>query len=333
LVTGAGGFVGSAVTRELVSAMRHQQASFWDGAAVEHVVAVLRPEGSLARLEELGPSDEWSVEYADLTVPMEARALLRRVQPRAVLHLAVDRQLHQELAPEAQQSLYLAPLETLVTALAEVGGERFIHTSSVWVLPAGAHLDETSPLEPRLPYAHVKARADALLPLLGQRTGVPWINLRLFNMFGRYEAESRLLPYLADSLSRGRPALLSSGEHIRDYTDVDDVARAYRLALRADTTACDAVYHVGSGSGTRIRDFAWWVAEQVGDPSLIHFGAHDTPDQDCPVQVANPSKARQSLGWEAQTPARAGIERTVDWWLARWGRPSRAILTTQRGGT
>jgi dTDP-glucose 4,6-dehydratase len=328
LVTGAGGFVGSAVVRELVRAVRQEYPRLWSGATVDHVVALLRPGGSTARLEALAPSTEWSVEQADLAEPAQMLDLLRRVRPCAVVHVAADRRIFQDLTPEDLQRLHLAPLETLFTGLAEVGGERLVHTSSAWVLPAGERLDESVPPDPRSPYALAKTCADELLPTLGRCMGISWINLRLFNVFGRYESERRLLPYLVDRLSQGKTALLSSGKQVRDYTDVDDMARVYRLALQVDEQACGSVYHVGSGRGSSIRHVALQVAEQLGAPGLVRFGSNDTPDQDIVCQVANPSRARQNLGWEPRISLEIGIEQTVAWWLARWQRPTRAATAS-----
>ena len=67
LVTGAGGFVGSAIVRRLVA----EGARLSDGTPVEHVVALLRPEGSAARLDELVVDGRWSVEP---TSPTETRS-------------------------------------------------------------------------------------------------------------------------------------------------------------------------------------------------------------------------------------------------------------------
>ena len=80
---------------------------------------------------------------------------------------------------------------------------------------------------------------------LGRETGVPWVNLRLFYLFGRYEPASRLLPHLVHNLARGRPVELSSGRQVRDYTDVDEAAGAYLRALRVEEAAARTVYHVG----------------------------------------------------------------------------------------
>lgn len=319
LVTGAGGFVGSAVVRALVGSAAGKESTFSDGSPVEHVVALLRPGGSHSRLAGLPTSGRWSTASADLTDRPAVLALLRRLRPRAVLHLASDRAIHEELDDGEQRRLHLDPLQTLFDGLADVPRSRVVHTSSAWVLPPGRRLDESSPSAPRSTYARAKARADDLLPLLHERTGVSWINLRLFNLFGRHEQESRLLPYVASRLLSGRPAKLCSPELVRDFSDIEDVARAYLAALAVGEEACGTVYHVGSGRGVSIWDFASSVAEVTGNAHLLRFASRAAPDAHLPCQVADPDRAIRILGWKPAGALEKHIGGTVEWWADRWG--------------
>lgn len=305
--------------RALMGGAAGREPTFADGSPVEHVVALLRPGGSESRLAAIPTSERWSTGSADLADRPSALALLSRLRPRAVLHLASDRAIHQELDEREQRRLHLDPLETLFEALADVPGARLVHTSSAWVLPPGRSLDETTPLAPRSAYARAKARADDVLPLLHDSTGVPWINLRLFNLFGRHEQESRLLPYVASRLLSGKPAELCSPSLVRDFSDVDDVARAYLLALGVGEEACGTVYHVGSGAGVSIWDFASSVAEVTGNAHLLRSGSRAAPDAHLPCQVADPRRAVRILGWQPAGALEKHIRETVEWWADRWG--------------
>lgn len=320
LVTGAGGFVGSAVVRLFVRSLSETQPNFSDGAPVKRVVALLRPGGSRERLQELPTVGSWSIEYADIASRSELQDVLRRIRPRAILHLAFDGVTYRDPQEAEGYLVNVAPLETLFESLAGVPGARLIHTSSAWVLQAGDRLDESARLELRSVYAKHKAQAERLLPILHEKTGVNWINLRLFNIFGKYENPSRLLPYLVSRLTQRKVAALSLGDQIRDFTDVDDIARVYLTALQADESACGTVYHIGSGCGTSLREFAMTVAEVTGNANLIRFGTSETRDEDMPCLVADPARAQRILGWSPPSDLEMCIQRAVRWWLERCGR-------------
>ncbi len=312
LVTGAGGFVGSAVVRRLVRG----GGELWDGSAVERVVALLRPGGSPARLQVLRPGDHWEIERADVYDGGEVREVLRRVRPRAVVNTALSGEVY------SGKAVGHAPLATLFAELAALGGERVVHAGSAWVLEPGVGLDESAAVDPRSPYALHKAEEDGLLQSLGEQSGVGWINLRLFNIFGRYEKPSRLLPYLVSRLSRGEPADVSHGDQVRDFNDVDDIAEAFVQALGAPVSVCGALYHVGSGRATTVRAYALAIAAVAGDPKLIRFGAGETPDQDLPSLVADPARAQRVLGWQPEHSLEERLRDATEWWLARLQRPA-----------
>lgn len=318
LVTGADGFVGSAVVRRLVRDSAAGTLRFDDDSPVTHVVALVRPAGPLYRLRAaLQTPSRCSVECADFTDSAALRGVLQRWQPRSVMHIAMHRSAYKDESDEVRRRVIDVPLEEMFSGLEGQPGTRIIFTSSAWVLPSGDRLDEDTPPQPFTVYGRNKLRGEQLLPALQARSGVDWMTLRLFNIFGRYEASYRLLPYLVDRLWQGQTATLGNADAIRDFTDVDVVAGAYVAALAASAGACGATYHVGSGRGITIREFATVVADIVGHPELICAGALETPDGKVPFQVANPERARRVLGWFVASDVLSDIRSAARWWVER----------------
>ena len=310
LVTGGGGFVGSAVVRRLVGALDAGTLRFADGSLVRRVVALLRPGGSDERLRELPRNGAWSIERADLADATSLRAAVARAAPRAIVHAAL---------PDGGAADPVATLEVLVRSLAGVPRSRLIHTGSAWVLAPGDRLGEDAPVDPRSAYARAKLREDEALPAHAAAAGVEWLNLRLFNVFGRYERPARLVPYLVAQLVRGETAQLSHGAHVRDFTDVDAAAGAYEVALHAPTESSGRLYHIGSGRPTPARELALTVAEQLDGVHLLRFGTARTPDEELPSLVADPTRARDVLGWSAPSNLEETLRDVVAWWLDRLG--------------
>ena len=322
LVTGGGGFVGAAVVRRLAAVLADRPLRVGGDAIARHVVALLRPGGSRERLRDLPPEGPWSVREADLTRPDDVRALFEATRPVAVIHTALERAAFAERWEQQHEPLVRVPLEAVVAGLARAGGGRLVHTGSAWVLPGGAALDEDTAEQPASPYARAKALEDRLLPEVAERHGIEWLNLRLFNLYGRYERPERLIPYLVACLVHGEPADLSDGNHIRDFTDVDLVSEAYVRALEVPPGAAGRLYHIGTGRGTSIRALASVVAEVTGGAHLLRFGRKATADGEVPVQVANIDRARRALGWDPPDDLAERVRGVTRWWLDRFGSRS-----------
>jgi nucleoside-diphosphate-sugar epimerase len=316
VVTGAGGFVGSAVTRRLVDWVATGAARFWDGEPVTAVCAMLRPSSSAERLETVAAEPALMIERVELSDTARLLATLGRQRPKAVLHLAFDPSGFAPQDDAGWRANHLAPLRAIFAALAG-RTTRVVHTGSAWVLGAGTGLAEDATVAPLLDYARAKVKLDAAMAPLEAEFGVPWINLRLFNVFGRYEAPHRLLPHLVESLRHGVRPRLTHGDQLRDFNDVDDIAEAYRLALVAPAEMCGRLYHIGSGRGMTVRRFAEVTCEAMGVPHKIDYNVATTRDQDVPALVCDPSLAMERLGWRPNRDQEGRISAAVAWWLAR----------------
>lgn len=321
LVTGAGGFIGSAVVRNLVRAMESRQLKFADGSDVEKVFALVRNSSFPQRLQELSKSQHWSLVHTDINDQSAFRQTLENTRPRVIMHLALESIVFTNIAEEEMHRVNVAPLESMFKYLSRVPGSRLIHTGSAWVLEPGIDLAEDTDVYPHSPYAKAKIILDKLLPELQARYGVDWINLRLFNVYGKYESDQRLMPYLVSTLPYGKKAKLSHGNQLRDFNEVDDVSEAYALALRAGINACGQVYHIGTGHGLTIREFSKIVAEVTGNSDLINFGTTETPDQNLTALVANPSLAQKKLGWSPPRSPEEKIRQAAEWWMKYYNVP------------
>jgi nucleoside-diphosphate-sugar epimerase len=123
-------------------------------------------------------------------------------------------------------------------------------------LPADAALEPTSP------YAASKAAACMLAVALAAQHQLELCYLRIFSAFGEGQHESNFFPSLRRAALSGEDFPMTSGEQVRDFIPVEDVARAILAAARMPGVepGRPRMMNVASGRPVALRDFAqdWW---------------------------------------------------------------------------
>ncbi len=302
-VTGATGFVGARLTRELVALGAEVTALSHDDGTGEWRLG--DAAGAIRSVE------------TDLGDPVSARAALAAADPETVFHLAtyyaVDNDVDlaemidtnvKAAAVVVAASAGLPSLEVLVNTgtCAEYGDFR-------------GQADEDTRVDPNNVYASTKAAQTVIAMQLGRDLEVPVTTLRLYNMYGEYEKPSRLVPHVALSLHRGREVRLTAGEQAKDYSYVGDVVRAFLAAGARPAAAAGEVFNIGSGSTVTMRELVEEIARHFpGSEELVRFGALPYRADEMWFQGTSAEKARRLLGWSASTPLSEGIASVVAWY-------------------
>lgn len=253
-VTGAIGFVGGWLQAELREA----------GHAV---VPAPGPEelditdrAGLVRWFDAGQPPDAVVHLAGMAFPPDARA-----EPAEAFRVNVA---GTAALFEALRALGLTP-PVLVTGSSEVYGAP---------RPEDLPLSEVSPVAPRQPYAVSKLAQEAVAVEAGMRYGFPVVVTRSFNHTGPGQRPVFVVPALAlRVLAVGRreaDAVTAGNVDVRrDFSDVRDVVRAYRLLLEraasVGTGMTPEVVNVGSGVAVSIRELIERLCAIAGvDPTL-----------------------------------------------------------------
>ncbi len=241
-------------------------------------------------------------------------AALDAAQPNVVFNLVAAGIGPTGEDPETLVAGNAGIVASLMAALEGRTGVRVIHTGS-WSEYADPIADtpvsEEHPMAPSSGYGAAKAGASLLGAALSRRLGIPFLVLRLFNVYGPGEAPHRLLPYLVTQLTGGDPADLTVGTQIRDFLYVGDVVNAL---LVATTTELETeVFNVATGVGTAIRDIARMTAAELNaSATLLRFGALEGRRDEPATIVGDPSRFAKATGWSAQTSLADGVRRTVE---------------------
>ncbi|MER7579977.1 NAD-dependent epimerase/dehydratase family protein [Kitasatospora sp. NPDC097691] len=303
LVTGAFGFVGNAVVRRLVE------------AGHEVVALTHRPPG--APLPELPVAD---VVHGDIRDEQAVASAVRGVH--AVCHLAALTRVRESFEmPDEYHDVNVNGTAALLAALpGRAATDRPVvvlgSTAAIYGAPDQQPIGEDVVPAPGNPYGISKLAADELLKLEGERGTVRAVSLRCFNIAGSVGGvadadDSRIIPK-ALAVAAGRyPHLEMNGDGsaVRDFVHVDDLARAYVLALHAGKFAHRS-YNVGATPAS-MREIVDAVEQVTGRPVPV---VHRPPQPEPPRLVADLTRITAELGWK---PERSGLQDLIrDGWAA-----------------
>ncbi len=301
LVTGATGFIGSALVQRLLA----------DRIGVTCLVrARTRHSGALAALDGARVIESPSFSAAHLG------AALAGVSADVVFHLA-SYGVHQADRDSAQLlEGNVSFLCDLLEATSSWRVQRFIYSGSCaeygFPVPEGKPIPETHRLRPASMYGAAKAVTFLCGSALAARLATPFVALRLFGAFGVHEAPLRLAPYLIRHLTLDQPVVLTPGDQVRDLLYEDDVVDALIAAADGGAVQPGEVFNVCSGRATRVREVGEMVARALGKPlGLLQWGARPHRADEPLWQVGDNRRFTAATSWRPRITVQEGIERMV----------------------
>jgi UDP-glucose 4-epimerase len=317
LITGAAGLIGRPTARLLAE----------EGHEV--LATDLRPAPATDR--RLGPAidrlpqpvdpraltgEHPRIRWLRLDVRQRARvmAAFAELRPDAVVHLAARHFIPWcDRFPAATLRTNVIGTQNVADAVRELGGTRLVFASSAAVYgPSAERLGEDHPLDPDDIYGTSKATCERLLELAVRRDPeASVVVLRLFNAVGPGDPHPHLVPRLISELGHdGRRVRAGNLSSVRDYIAVEDVARAVRAAVRSERSGL-TVANVGTGVGRSVAEVVQALGALVGRPLEVVSIPARRRAVDRPFLVADPTRARELLGWEPRVAFEAGLARTL----------------------
>jgi GDP-4-dehydro-6-deoxy-D-mannose reductase len=321
LITGASGFAGGFLARGCA-------------LAGDAVVGVSR--------SGLIPDGCGEGRAVDLLDGDAVRTIMREVRPDVVYHLAALSSVGRSWdEPSRTLGDNVAIAVNVLEALRlEASGARTVWASSCEVYgdPGQLPVNEDAALAPANPYAVSKTTGDLLARVYADAHGLDLIRARPFNHAGPGQHSIFVLSSLARQaaetiLAGAGPLRILTGnpDTRRDFTDVRDVARAYRLLA---VHGAPAVYNISSGRSLSASDQVQLLRELLAPIGIEHVV---DPDRVRPHEVTDLYGSHDRLtaatGWEPEIPLRQTMSDTIEWWrrrLAGDAERRRATLNPRR---
>ena len=300
LITGASGFVGRHLRTHLV-------------AMGDEVHTTDRRDGG----PDLGDTDAVTALFAD-------------VDPDVVYHLAgqsdVGASWHDPMASVEANTVGTA---VVLLAARRTGVGRVLAVTSADVYGQVAEddlpLDEHAPLLPVSPYAASKAAADMLCLQAHLGFGQDVVRIRAFNHLGPGQNPNFVAPALASRIvdnerTGGEIVPVGNLSPRRDFTDVRDVARAYRLL--ADRATPGEVYNVCSGRSVAVSDIAERLVALAVRPMRLDVDPALVRPVDLPVLRGDNQRLTAATGWSPEYDLDRTLADLLDDYRDRASAPS-----------
>ena len=302
LVTGAAGFIGSQVTRQLVAS----------GDVVTGLV--LRGE-NLARISDVGRSVD--IRECDLADFEGVARLVSEVRPEAVIHLAWYA-VPGRYWNATENLACVAQGMNLAAVLADNGCRRLVAAGTCaeydW---DHERLDEhETPCRPRTLYGAAKHALYLVLDQFCSLKSIEFAWVRYNFIYGQGEHPGRLVPSVIEKLSAGEDVACTQGLQKRDFLHVEDVASATVAVLKGDV---QGAINIGSGQPVTVRKVVETLARLIGGKGRPLFGKLEANPDEPAALVPNVSRLRNEVEWRPKWSLEDGLRGTVDSWRVRGG--------------
>lgn len=307
-VTGASGFVGSWLTRELL-----------DAGAI--VVALVRDTNRPGLRNDSRSLGKLVLRTGTVDNYVSVSEVIGAYLPEIVFHLAAQSQ-----AGAAKRDP-LATLETnvrgtwnVLEAARQNSVGRVVVASSdkAYGTSSDLPLRETHPMHGRFPYDVSKSCADLISGMYAQTYGLPVAMARSANVFGGGDLNfSRLIPDLVRTTIRGeRFVIHSDGKFVRDFVYVRDVVRAYLLLgekLQETPQISGEAFNFGCDEPVTVLDVVEKVLSLMGVTDLRPI-IKDQASSEVRESYLCSDKAKRLLGWTPSFHLEQGLRETIAWY-------------------
>ncbi len=346
LVTGAAGFIGSAVARRIIRETPHEVLVF----------DKLTYAGNLASLAPIAADPRYGFVRGDICDASAVRAALKTFQPDWVMHLAAESHVDRSIDGPGEfiqtnlVGTYVMLQESLHfwrdLAPEKAKGFRFHHISTDEVfgsLGEDGLFREDSAYAPNSPYSASKAGSDHLARAWLHTYGLPVVATNCSNNYGPYHFPEKLIPLIILNALEGKKLpVYGAGENIRDWLFVDDHAEA--LLRVVEKGRVGESYNIGGVNERRNIDVVHAICDLVDElapnaeigprRSLISF-VTDRPGHDLRYAI-DCGKIARELDWRPRETFESGLRKTVQWYLDNrqwWGDIRSGRYRGERLGT
>ena len=308
LVTGAAGFIGSALCEQLM--LSSNEVTAVDNFSDYYDVSLKR-----LRVKEL--LSPLSLEVLDLDICDQSKVekIIASSNPEVVIHLAAQAGVRLGVSESRKYvESNLVGFSNVLISTIENKIPKFLYASSSSVYGDKAEIpysESESNLHPSSFYGSTKLANELLVPTLVKNSETVARGLRFFTVYGPYgRPDMSILRFIHWIINREEVQVFGNGEQRRSFTYVDDVISALVKVMNHNSSG---TFNIGSNNTVSLNRVIEIIEDSTDVKSIVVNKERAIKDPD--VVKPDLSHIKQTLDWEPTTLIDKGVQKTVEWYL------------------
>jgi len=312
LVTGGAGYIGAHVVKSLLE---------------NDLKVVIVDDLSTGLARKVPPNVVF--EKIDIAETNKLAQIMKSNKVEGVIHLAAKKAVGESMVnPSLYYKENIGGFISLLEAMSQADVKRIVYSSSaaVYGTPTENKVTEKSATNPESPYGETKLVGEWLLKADEKARQIQWIALRYFNVVGAANPElgdtgvNNLVPMVFRALSNNQRPQVFGGDYatpdgscIRDYIHVSDLADSHLIAAQKllNENYC-GIINIGRGQGFSVKQVMDTISEVLG--KNINYEVVDRRPGDPAQTIADVSKAKSDLNWEAKNDLKSMVSSAWQAW-------------------
>jgi len=306
LVTGAGGFIGSHLTEELVKL----------GADVTAMVKN-NSRHNCGFIEEFEPEvkDKIKIFFGDLNDIESVKNIVG--ENKVIFHLGAEISVpYSYVHPRSFVQTNIIGTLNILLACKENRIKNLIlmSTSEVYGMPDTVPINEKHLLKGQSPYSATKIAAEKLAESFYSSYDLPVVIVRVFNTYGPRQSARAVIPTIITQALAGNKISVGNCETTRDFNYVTDIVNGL-IKVAECPNVIGEVINIGSGKEISIKDLIEKIISLTESDCEIVQESERIRSSKSEVMrlMANNSKMKQLTGWQSKVSLDDGLKETINW--------------------